>query len=134
MAAGVTVIDVAGAGGTSWAAVEAERSPDPATRETALTFADWGIPTATAIATVREACPDICLIGSGGIRSGLDAAKAIRLGADLAGQAAAGLASADHSAEAAIAHFFSVIEQLRIACFCTGSADIPALRRAPLLG
>jgi isopentenyl-diphosphate delta-isomerase len=131
--AGVSIIDVAGAGGTSWAAVEAERASDAATRETALVFADWGIPTATAIRTVRAACPDIGLIGSGGIRTGLDAAKAIRLGADLAGQAAASLASADHSAEAATAHFAGVIEQLRIACFCTGSADLAALRRARLL-
>ncbi|BDA82862.1 isopentenyl-diphosphate delta-isomerase [Aureimonas sp. SA4125] len=132
-AVGVTIVDVAGAGGTSWAAVEAERATDAAARETALLFADWGIPTATAIRTVRAACPDLCLIGSGGIRSGLDAAKAIRLGADLAGQAAAGLASAEQSAEAATAHFSKVVEELRIACFCTGSADLAALRRAPLL-
>lgn len=132
--AGVAVIDVAGAGGTSWSAVEAERANDATTRDTALLFADWGIPTATAIRTVRAALPDVCLIGSGGIRSGLDAAKAIRLGADLVGQAAASLASAEHSTEAVLAGLSAVVEQLRIACFCTGSADLAALRRAPLLG
>ncbi len=132
--AGVAAIDVAGAGGTSWAAVEAERASDPATRETAMIFADWGISTAKAIADVRAACPDALVIGSGGVRHGLDAAKAIRLGADLAGQAAASLKSADESAEAAAAHFENVMAQLRIACFCTGSADLAALRRAPLLG
>lgn len=130
--AGVAAIDVAGAGGTSWAAVEAERTADPDRAATALLFADWGIPTTRAIADVRRACPDLCVIGSGGIRNGLDAAKAIRLGADLAGQAAAGLTSAEDSAEAAIAHFSAVIEQLRIACFCTGSKDLAALRTAPL--
>ena len=131
--AGVQAIDVAGAGGTSWAAVEAERAPDPATRATALLFSDWGIPTARAIADVRAACPATTVIGSGGIRNGLDAAKAIRLGADLAGQAAASLASADRSAEAVAAHFSQVIDQLRIACFCTGSIDLAALRNARLM-
>ncbi|MFY0732641.1 MULTISPECIES: type 2 isopentenyl-diphosphate Delta-isomerase [Aurantimonas] len=131
--AGAHAIDVAGAGGTSWAAVEAERSPDPAQRATALAFSDWGISTARAIVDVRAACPETVVIGSGGIRDGLDAAKAIRLGADLAGQAAASLGSADASPEAAVAHFRQVIAQLRIACFCTGSADLAALRRAVLL-
>ncbi|WP_206456138.1 type 2 isopentenyl-diphosphate Delta-isomerase [Aurantimonas marina] len=131
--AGVAAIDVAGAGGTSWAAVEAERAGDAATRETALVFSDWGIATPRAIRDVRAACPDTLVIGSGGVRNGLDAAKAIRLGADLAGQAAASLASAEHSAEAVVAHFSEVIRQLRIACFCTGSADLAALRQAVLL-
>ncbi|WP_188908130.1 type 2 isopentenyl-diphosphate Delta-isomerase [Aureimonas endophytica] len=130
--AGVAVIDVAGAGGTSWAAVEAERTSDPDRAATALLFADWGIPTTRAIMEVRDACPTIPIIGSGGVRNGLDAAKAIRLGADLAGQAAAGLAAAQGSAEAATRHFHAVIEQLRIACFCTGSRDLSALRQAPL--
>ncbi|WP_335631586.1 type 2 isopentenyl-diphosphate Delta-isomerase [Aurantimonas endophytica] len=131
--AGVYAIDVAGAGGTSWAAVEAERAAEPARRDTALLFAGWGIPTADAILDVREACPETLVIGSGGIANGLDVAKAIRLGADLAGQAAASLASADHSAEATSLHFRTVIAQLRVACFCTGSANLAALRRARLV-
>ena len=131
--AGVAVIDVAGAGGTSWAAIEAERLGDEGARQTALLFADWGIPTARAIRDVRASCPEAVVIGSGGVRNGLDAAKAIRLGADIAGQAAAALPGADQSTEAVIAHFAQVIAQLRIACFCTGSADLAALRRVPLL-
>lgn len=129
---GVSVLDVAGAGGTSWAAVEAERAATPAARETALLFADWGIPTASAIAAVRAACPDAFVIGSGGVRHGLDAARAIRLGADLVGQAAAGLAAAQASPEAIAAHFEQVETELRIACFCTGSKDLAALRTARL--
>ncbi|KQT69690.1 MULTISPECIES: type 2 isopentenyl-diphosphate Delta-isomerase [unclassified Aureimonas] len=132
--AGVGVLDVAGAGGTSWAAVEAERAATPAARDTALLFADWGIPTATAIAAVRAACPGSVVVGSGGVRHGLDVARAIRLGADLAGQAAAGLAAAEASAEAIAAHFERVETELRIACFCTGSKDLAALRTARLLG
>ncbi|MCQ0986517.1 type 2 isopentenyl-diphosphate Delta-isomerase [Jiella marina] len=130
---GVAAIDVAGAGGTSWAAVEAERASDSRARQSALVFSQWGIPTARAIADVRAACPDALVIGSGGVRNGLDVARALRLGADLAGQAAASLQAADSSAEAVAEHFRSVIEELRIVCFCTGSADLKALKRAPLL-
>lgn len=130
--AGVSVIDVAGAGGTSWAQVEAERALSEADRQVAMAFADWGIPTTQAIVQVRQALPATPLIASGGIRNGVDAAKAIRLGADMVGQAAAVLHSATRSTEAVIAHFEVLIRQLRIACFCTGSADLAALRRAPL--
>jgi isopentenyl-diphosphate Delta-isomerase len=131
--AGVGIIDVAGAGGTSWAAVEARRSPDERGRRIAETFRDWGIPTARALLGVREACPDATVIASGGIRTGLDAAKAIRLGADLVGQAAGVLSAALHSEDAVIAHFQDRITELRIACFCTGSANLDQLRRAALL-
>lgn len=130
--AGVAVIDVAGAGGTSWAQVEAERSAHDADRQVAMAFANWGIPTTEAIVQVRRALPNTPLIASGGVRNGVDAAKAIRLGADLVGQAAAVLQSATESTEAVVAHFDILIRQLRIACFCTGSADLAALRRAPL--
>lgn len=131
--AGVRVIDVAGAGGTSWAAVEAERAILPADRKVAMAFADWGIPTATSLARVRKVLPDVTLIASGGIRNGVDAAKAIRLGADLVGQAAGVLRDATLSTEAVIEHFDVVIRQLRIACFCTGSGDLKALRSARLI-
>ncbi|QJQ96344.1 MULTISPECIES: type 2 isopentenyl-diphosphate Delta-isomerase [Halomonadaceae] len=130
--AGVSVIDVAGAGGTSWASVEAERATHPVDRQVAMAFAGWGIPTADAIQAVRHALPSTPLIASGGIRDGVEAAKAIRLGANLIGQAAAVLKSATLSSEAVIEHFEVVIRQLRIACFCTGSADLQALRQTPL--
>lgn len=130
--AGVAVIDVAGAGGTSWAAVEAERATTPQEAAIARAFVDWGLPTARAIADVRATCPDAVIVGSGGIRDGLDAAKAIRLGADLVGQAAGILDAATRSPEAVISHLSVTIAQLRIACFCTGSADLKALRTARL--
>ncbi|WP_028622934.1 type 2 isopentenyl-diphosphate Delta-isomerase [Pseudomonas sp. Ant30-3] len=131
--AGVRVIDVAGCGGTSWAAVEAERAALPADREVAMAFADWGIPTVNSLAMVRKVLPDVTLIASGGIRNGVDAAKAIRMGADLVGQAAGVLHDATLSTAAVIEHFDIVIRQLRIACFCTGSSDLKALRHARLL-
>lgn len=130
---GVKIIDVAGAGGTSWAAVEAERAPNERLRTIAETFREWGIPTARALVDVRAACPDAMVIASGGIKTGLDAAKAIRLGANLAAQAAGVLPAALESADAVVAHFEDRIEELRIACFCTGSATLDDLRRAPLL-
>jgi isopentenyl-diphosphate Delta-isomerase len=130
--AGVGIIDVAGAGGTSWALVEAERARTPSQAAIARAFGDWGQPTALAIADVRRACPEAVVIASGGIRNGIHVAKSIRLGADLAGQAAGVLEQAIASPEAVIEHFEAVIAQLRIACFCTGSADLQALRKARL--
>jgi isopentenyl-diphosphate delta-isomerase len=131
---GVAAIDVAGAGGSNWALVEGERAEGAADKAHAAAFADWGIPTATAIAEVRAACPKAVIIGSGGVRDGVDAARAIRLGADMVGQAAGVLAAATVSTEAVIEHFQIVIRQLRTVCFCTGSANLTALRKAPLQG
>ena len=134
LACGVTVLDVAGAGGTSWAAVEAERAEHCDEKAIASAFRDWGIPTATAIRDVRAACPSAVVIASGGLKTGIDAAKAIRLGADICGLAAGILASALDSSEAVVAQFEILIAQLRIACFCTGSRDLAALRHARLIG
>lgn len=131
--AGVRAIDVAGAGGTSWAEIEAGRTADPHDRAVAMTFADWGIPTAIAIRQVRAACPGVELIGSGGLRTGLDVAKAIRLGADVAGLAAGFLRAGTISTEAVVATGRRIIQELRIACFCTGSANLAALRQAELV-
>ncbi|MFG1179754.1 type 2 isopentenyl-diphosphate Delta-isomerase [Xanthobacter versatilis] len=128
---GVAALDVAGAGGTNWALVEGERGTGRS-RAVATAFADWGIPTAQAVVEVRAACPDLPLIASGGVRHGVDAAKAIRLGADLVGQAAGTLKAAITSTEAVVEHFSQMADQLRIACFATGAADLDALRRVPL--
>ncbi|MDM7457821.1 MAG: type 2 isopentenyl-diphosphate Delta-isomerase [Paracoccus sp. (in: a-proteobacteria)] len=131
--AGAAIIDVAGVGGTSWARVEAERGPE-ALRRIAAPFHDWGIPTVAALRQVTPiATGRAVLIASGGVRHGLDVARAIRLGADLAGQAAHALTAARDSADALIAHFGEVVTQLRIAMFCTGSRDLNALRHATLL-
>lgn len=131
--AGVAGIDVAGSGGTNWALIEGGRAETESDRAFARAFAGWGVPTARAIADVRAACPDALLIGSGGVKDGVDVAKAIRLGADLVGQAAGVLPAALVSTEAVIEHFGVVTRQLRGACFCTGSRDLAALRTARLL-
>lgn len=130
---GVAAIDVAGAGGTSWAAVEGARLAAPDGQNLGEIFRDWGIPTPVCLAEVRSACPDIPLIASGGIRHGLDAAKAIRLGADLVAQAASLLPAAMQGTPAVVAHVRALADALRIACLATGSKDLTALRDAALL-
>jgi isopentenyl-diphosphate delta-isomerase len=131
--AGVAVIDVAGVGGTSWAEVEAKRAPDASTRAIATAFRDWGLPTADAIVQVRAACPTVPLIASGGIRDGLDVARALRLGADVAAQAAGVLTWALAGPEALADHLRVTLAQLRITCFCTASPDLAALKLARLV-
>lgn len=130
---GVAAIDVAGAGGTNWALVEAQRAVSDRQRAIASGFAGWGIPTAQAIHDARRVCPELAIIGSGGVKTGVDAAKAIRLGADLVGQAAGLLDAAVVSTQAVTEALSIVVEQLRICCFCTGSRTLADLRRAPLL-
>ena len=130
---GVSVIDVAGRGGTSWVTIEAERAEDARQKLIAEPFHDWGIPTARAIVDVRKSCPDTTIISSGGIRDGLDCAKSIRLGADLTGLAAGVLTAAIDDERTLIEQLEVIIQQLRIACFCTGSGDLAQLRNAPLL-
>jgi len=131
---GVAIIDVAGSGGTSWAAVEAERAVTARGKALAGAFRDWGIPTADAILAVRAAYPAATVIASGGLKSGIDAARALRLGADLAGFAAGILPSAIAGTDSLIARFETLIEELRVVCFCTGSGDLAALKSARLIG
>jgi isopentenyl-diphosphate delta-isomerase len=129
---GVAAIDVAGAGGTSWSEVEAFRQADTAAAEIAHGFAGWGLPTALALIESVSVVPELPIFASGGMRTGIDAAKAIRLGAALVGTAAPVLGDATRTAEAVRDHVSRMIEQLRIASFCTGSGSLAALRRATL--
>ncbi|WP_083612329.1 type 2 isopentenyl-diphosphate Delta-isomerase [Paenibacillus sp. P32E] len=131
--AGVAFVDVAGAGGTSWSQVEKFRSSDPVRRAAAEAFADWGIPTAECIAEVRAASKHGALIGSGGLRHGVDAAKALALGADLAGFGRNLLGPAVESEEA-LDHALAQVElELRTAMFGIGAPDLAALRNTPRL-
>ncbi|MBF2025860.1 MAG: type 2 isopentenyl-diphosphate Delta-isomerase [Oscillatoriales cyanobacterium C42_A2020_001] len=131
--AGVAVIDVAGAGGTSWAKVEGERANDLRQRRLGQTFADWGIPTAECITAIRAIAPTIPLIASGGLRNGLDAAKAIALGADLAGMALPFLKAANESEEVLHALIAILKEELAVTLFCTGNAAIADLKTSDAL-
>jgi isopentenyl-diphosphate delta-isomerase len=128
--AGVTAIDVAGAGGTSWSQVEAHRVPTEAGRLVAEAFAGWGIPTAESLRMVLDGgVPEGGKVfASGGVRNGLDAAKALALGADLVGLARPFLKAAAISAEAAVELGGVLHDQLRIAMFGIGARDLAALR------
>lgn len=132
--AGVWAIDVAGAGGTSWSEVERFRHSTALGARVAGAFAGWGLPTADAIRQVRAALPEVPLIGSGGIRSGVDIAKAIALGADLCAVARPALNSAvaERGVEVVIEGLQAYIDELRIAMFCSGCGDLAALRRLVL--
>jgi isopentenyl-diphosphate delta-isomerase len=129
--AGVKAIDVAGTGGTSWYAVEAKRAARKGAPQDG-TFAAWGIPTDEALIMVRKAVPDLELVASGGIRSGLDVAKAVALGADLCGIGQPLLNPALESAEEVIKFLLGVIHGIQVAMQCLGVVDLTSLRKAPL--
>ena len=131
--AGISAIDVAGAGGTSWAKVESERSPNQMLRQLGQTFGDWGIPTAECIAGIAHYDSDLPLIASGGLRNGLDAAKAIALGADLAGFAYPFLRAASESPQALDQLVQLLIAELTTVLFCTGNANFAQLQQSRCL-
>jgi len=131
--AGVAAIDVAGAGGTSWAKVESQRAKDNRQRHLGQVFADWGLPTAECITTIRSMNSTIPLIASGGLKNGLDLAKSIALGADLGGLARPFLVAAIES-EAAVDELVKfLIAELEIVLFCTGNPNLSALKNSGAL-
>ncbi|MFC4776404.1 type 2 isopentenyl-diphosphate Delta-isomerase [Paenibacillus sp. GCM10023252] len=126
--AGVSFLDVAGAGGTSWSQVEKYRSANGIQRQAAEAFADWGIPTADSLVEVRERLDSIPLVASGGMQTGVEAAKAIALGANLVGYGRALLPGAASGTLDSLAEQFSRIEyELRTAMFGIGVSTIDEL-------
>jgi len=130
--AGVRAIDIAGKGGTSWSAVEAQRAKKQG-QQADTAFADWSIPTEEALVNVRKALAEIPLIASGGIRSGVDIAKSIALGADIAAMGQPLLAVALESADQVIESLVGVIHELKVSMLCVGATNLAELRAAPLL-
>lgn len=132
--AGVRIIDVAGAGGTSWAGVEAIRRSD---RGPAERFWDWGIPTSQALrdaAALRAEGHEMTLIASGGIASGLDAAKCIALGADVAAAARPVIVALQKGGTRGLRNLIGQWSmEIRGAMFLTGSARLGDLRSAKLV-
>jgi isopentenyl-diphosphate delta-isomerase len=131
--AGVAAIDVAGAGGTSWSQVEMYRAPTRRHARVAGAFIDWGIPTAESIQYCRRAAPDLPIFASGGIRDGIDVAKCIALGANLAGFAGDFLRAADDGGvEGVVELAETVTSELKIAMFCSSAPDLTSLANTPL--
>lgn len=130
---GIAFVDVAGAGGTSWSQVEKLRSEQTVKRKAAEAFSDWGIPTSAAIKDVRKKKNQETLIASGGLKTGVDAAKALALGADLAGFGKAILLNAATSLEAVIESFDRIELELKMAMFGTGVESVNELNYSDLL-
>lgn len=134
--AGVAGIDVAGAGGTNWARLEGLR--DSHAGAVAEAFVDWGLPTAQAVSGARDVLDahgaGVTLIGSGGLRHGVDALKVLCLGADIAGVARGVLAAAAQGPASAVAAVRVLVEQLRIGAWATGAGTARDLGPRLLLG
>lgn len=130
--AGVAAIDVAGAGGSSWSQVEMYRSTTERQRQAAAAFADWGIPTAESLLMARRGAPGLPIIASGGIRDGIQIAKAIALGAAACGVAGPFLHAASESVAAVTEIIATLVNQLRVAMFAAGASNIPALQHTHL--
>ncbi|HMD82778.1 MAG TPA: type 2 isopentenyl-diphosphate Delta-isomerase, partial [Anaerolineales bacterium] len=130
---GVSAIDVAGAGGTSWSQVEMHRAPDEFTRELAATFVGWGIPTADSILNVRKAAPNVRIFASGGIKDGLDIAKCTALGATLGGMAGQFLKAAAVSSEKAVEVMKLTKKQIEVTMFAAGAGTLDDLKDGKLI-
>jgi isopentenyl-diphosphate delta-isomerase len=126
---GVRAVDVSGAGGTSWPRVEQLRAKDGASRDLGELLSDWGIPTAACVAAARSAAPDAKIIASGGLRSGLDAGRALALGADVAGFALPLVrAQQQGGIDAARAALSGLLAALKAAFLLCGARNLAALR------
>ncbi len=131
VSAGVSAIDVSGGGGTSWTAVESHRARGT-DADLARDLWDWGIPTAAAVAWVSAAEPRLEIVASGGIRNGLDAARALALGARVAGVAQPALRAVQEGGrDGAVAFLSRVIDGMRAAALLAGMAGTQDLARAP---
>jgi isopentenyl-diphosphate Delta-isomerase len=131
--AGVAAIDVAGAGGTSWSQVEMHRAKDESQARLAAAFVDWGIPTSEAILNVHRAAPGLMIIASGGLRSGVDIAKCIALGASMGGMAGPFLKTAARSHEATVQAIEQLKREIQVCMFAAGAGDVKALQNTRLI-
>ncbi len=130
--AGISAIDVGGAGGTSWSQVEMYRAKNPSQARLAAAFVNWGVPTADAIRNVRKTAPGLKVFASGGLRSGVDLAKCLALGASLGGLASPFLKAAAVSAEETISAIHEIRDEVRVCMFACGAKDLESLAATPL--
>ncbi|HEX4923358.1 MAG TPA: type 2 isopentenyl-diphosphate Delta-isomerase [Bdellovibrionales bacterium] len=129
LATGIAAVDVSGYGGTHWGRLEGQRSSRTDMRYvTAQTFAQWGVSTAESLLNAVELKPRFEVWASGGVRSGLDAAKLLAMGATTVGFAKPVLEAALQGVQALEAEMQRLEFELKTALFCTGSQDLAALR------
>jgi isopentenyl-diphosphate delta-isomerase len=131
--AGVAAIDVAGAGGTSWSQVEMHRARNEGQARLAAAFVDWGIPTSEAIQNVHRATPGLTIIASGGLRTGVDIAKCIALGACMGGMAGPFLKAAARSLEDTIQTIEELKREIQVCMFAAGAGNIKTLQLVQLI-
>ena len=132
IAAGVSFIETAGRGGTSWASIELARNSSDKEREIAEPFLNWGLDTVANLKCLNQALPSASLIGSGGVRHGLDVARCLRLGADMAALAQPFLKPALESTDSVINKITILSEQLKWTLFLTGSRNLDEVKVAPM--
>jgi isopentenyl-diphosphate Delta-isomerase len=134
--AGVSAIDVGGAGGSSMAAMESFRAQsrgDARTEGIGTLFRDWGIPTPIAVVETTQGAPDLPVISTGGVRSGLDAARALALGATLVGMGFPFLKAASEGEDAVREFLDQFVTELTVAMQLCGAATVEDLRRVPVI-
>ena len=129
---GVKALDIAGSGGTSWSQVEAYRAKNSLQNRVASSFINWGIPTLDSLKMVREVSKNVSIIASGGLKSGIDGAKAIRMGANIFGLAGQLLKAVDTSEHLVSEEIQLIIKQLKITMLCTGSRTLKCLTKAEI--
>lgn len=130
--AGVSAIDVAGAGGTSWSQVESYRIKDEHLKRVAGVFHAWGIPTADSIQMVRRVNSQLIIFASGGLRNGIDFAKCIALGASLGGMASPLLKAAAQSVEETDLTIKEIMREIQVCMFAVGAINLDALKNVNL--
>jgi isopentenyl-diphosphate Delta-isomerase len=130
--AGVAAIDIAGAGGTSWSQVEMHRAKNESQARLAAAFLEWGIPTAESIIQVRRGAPDTLIFASGGIRTGIEIAKCIALGAELGGMAGPFLKAAAISTDNVVQVIDELKQEIRVCMFAAGAGTHAQLQKTIL--
>ncbi|MGB2963782.1 MAG: type 2 isopentenyl-diphosphate Delta-isomerase [Anaerolineales bacterium] len=130
---GVSALDIAGAGGTSWSEVEMHRAKTEDQRIIASSFVNWGIPTAETIQIVHDATPELPVFASGGLRNGVDITKCIALGAVMGGLAGPFLKAAILAPEAVVNVINRIKKEIQISMFAAGAGDLDALSKSQLI-
>ena len=130
--AGISAIDAAGAGGTSWSQVEMYRAQNESQARIAASFIGWGIPTSEVIRNIRDLSKDLKIFASGGIKNGIDVGKCIALGADLGGMAGPILKAAADSLEKTVIKIKETQREILVCMFSAGIGNLEELKNTVL--